>query len=59
MWFGICVGLKTLRREANGFKRVRSKRSDPLETSSLSMMKKVVSLLVFGQNLNGLWLKLE
>jgi hypothetical protein len=54
MWSGICVGLKTLRREASGFKRVRLKRSDPLETSSLSMMKKVVSLLVSRQNLIGL-----
>jgi len=44
----ICVGLRTLRREANGFKRVRLERSNPLKTSSLSMMKKVISLLVFG-----------
>jgi len=42
----ICVGLKTLRREASEFKRVRSKRSNPLKTSSLSMMKKVIFLLV-------------
>jgi hypothetical protein len=49
----IYMGLKTLRREANGLKRVRSKRFDPLKTSSLSMMKKAVSLLVFGQNLGG------
>ncbi len=44
----ICVGLKILRREANGFKRVRSERSDPLKTSSFSMMKKGIFLLVFG-----------
>jgi hypothetical protein len=25
----ICVGLRTLRREASGFKRVRSEQSDP------------------------------
>ncbi len=40
------MGLKTLRGEASGFKRVRSKQFDPLKTSSLSMMKKVISLLV-------------
>ncbi len=33
----ICVGLKILRRGANGFKRVRSERFDPLKTSSLSI----------------------
>jgi hypothetical protein len=49
----ICMSLKALRRETSGLKRVRSKRSDPLKTSSLSMMKKVVFLLVFGQNLGG------
>ncbi len=27
----ICMGLKALRRKANGLKRVRSERSDPLE----------------------------
>jgi hypothetical protein len=53
----ICMSLKTLRREVSGLKRVRSERSDPLKTSSLSMMKKTVSLLVSGQNLGGHWLK--
>ncbi len=42
----ICVGLKTLRREASGIKKVRSKRFDPLKTSNLFMMKKPISLLV-------------
>jgi hypothetical protein len=46
MWSWIRVGLKTLRREASGLKKVRLERFDPLETSSLSMMKKAVSLLV-------------
>jgi hypothetical protein len=27
----ICMGVKALRREASGFKRVRSERSDPFE----------------------------
>jgi hypothetical protein len=27
----ICMGLKTLRGEASGLKRVRSKRTDPLK----------------------------
>ncbi len=54
----ICVGLKILRREAIGLKRMRLKRSDPLKTSSLSMMKKAISLLVSGQNLSGHWLEL-
>jgi hypothetical protein len=58
MWSGICVGLKTLRREASGLRRVRSKQFDPLETSSFSMIKKANFLLVFGQNLSGLWLRL-
>jgi hypothetical protein len=49
----ICMGLKTLRRKASGFKKVRSKRFNPLKTSSLSMMKNDVSLLVFGYNLGG------
>jgi hypothetical protein len=44
----ICMGLKTLKIEASGFKRVRSERSDPLKTSSLSMMKKTIFLLVSG-----------
>jgi hypothetical protein len=59
MWSGICVGLKTLRRETNGLKKVRSERSDPLETSSFSIMKKAVSLLVCGQNLGDLWLNVK
>jgi hypothetical protein len=42
------VDLKTLRREASGLKRVRLERFDPLETSSLFMMKKAISLLVSG-----------
>jgi hypothetical protein len=42
----ICVGLRALRREASGFKKMRSKRFDPLKTLSLSMMKKAISLLV-------------
>jgi hypothetical protein len=41
------VGMKILRREVSGFKRVRLKQSDPLGISSLSMMKKAISLLVF------------
>jgi hypothetical protein len=48
MWFGICVGLKTLRREASGLKRVKLKRFDSLKTSSFSMMKKAVFLLLSG-----------
>jgi hypothetical protein len=41
---GSC-GLKTLRRrkKANGLKRERSEWFDPLETSSLSLMKKAIS----------------
>ncbi len=42
------MDLKTLRREASGLKRVRLERFDPLETSSLFMMKKAISLLVSG-----------
>jgi hypothetical protein len=53
----ICVGLKTLKKEANGFKRVRSEQFDPFKTSSLFMMKKMIFLLGFKQNLDGLWLK--
>jgi hypothetical protein len=49
----ICVGLKTLKRKVSGLKRVRSKQYDPLKTSSLFMMKKAISLLVFGKNLGG------
>jgi hypothetical protein len=57
MWSWICVGLKTLKREASGLKRVRLEQYDPLETSSLFMMKKAVSLLIFGQNFGGHRLK--
>ncbi len=42
----ICMGLKFLKRKANGLKRVRLEQFDPLKTSSHSMMKKVISLLV-------------
>jgi hypothetical protein len=38
----ICVGLRPLKRKASGLKRVRSKQSDPVKTSSLSVMKKVI-----------------
>ncbi len=43
-------GLKTLRRwkKANGLKKERLKRLDPLETSSLSLMKKVMSYVIIG-----------
>jgi hypothetical protein len=36
------------KKEASGFKREKSKQFDPLETSSLSMMKKKVSYVVTG-----------
>ncbi len=36
------------KKEANGLKRERLERSNPLQTSSLSMMKKVVSYVVTG-----------
>jgi len=49
----ICVGLKILRRKASGLMRVKLKQSNPLKTSSLSMMKKAISLLVSEQNLGG------
>jgi hypothetical protein len=49
----ICMGLKTLRKEANGLKRLRLERSDPLKTSSLFMMQNMIFLLVSGQNLGG------
>jgi hypothetical protein len=45
MWLlGLC-GLKTLRRrkKASGLKRERSEGFDPLESSSLSLMKKTMS----------------
>ncbi len=48
MVLGSCGFEDFEKREANGFKRVRSERFDPLKTSSLSMMKKAVSYLVFG-----------
>ncbi len=54
----ICVGLRTLRKEASGFKRMKSQRSNPLKTSSLSMMKKVISLPVSRQNSGGHQLEL-
>jgi hypothetical protein len=44
----ICMGLKILRREASGLKRVRLEQFDPLKTSSFFMMKKAISLLVSG-----------
>ncbi len=54
----ICMGLKTLKRKASGFKKVKSERSNPLKTSSLSMMKKAVYLLISRQNLSDHWLGL-
>jgi hypothetical protein len=55
---GSC-GLKNLRRrkKASGFKRESSERFNPLETSSLSLMKKAMSYVI-GQNLGGLWFML-
>jgi hypothetical protein len=47
------MGLRILKREANGFKRVKLERYDPLKTSSLSTMKKAISLLISGHNLDG------
>jgi hypothetical protein len=47
------MGLKTLKRKASGLKRVKSEQSDPLKTSSFSMMKKAIFLLVSRQNLGG------
>ncbi len=52
----IYMGLKTLKREASGLKRVRLEQFDPLKTSSLFMMEMMVSLLVSRQNLGGHWL---
>ncbi len=46
MVLGSCGSKDFEKREANGFKKVRLEQFDPLETSSLSMMKKVVSYLV-------------
>jgi hypothetical protein len=48
---GSCGSEDFENKEASGFKRVKSERSNPLETSSLSMMENIVSYLVFGQNL--------
>ncbi len=44
----ICVGWKTLRREASGLKRVKLERSNLLKTSSFFTMKKAISLPVSG-----------
>ncbi len=44
------------KKEANGLKKKRLERLDPLETSSLSLMKKSMSYVVIGQDLGGLWL---
>jgi hypothetical protein len=49
----ICMGLKALRRKASGLKRVILEQFDPLKTSTLSIMKKAISLLVSKQNLGG------
>jgi hypothetical protein len=51
---GLCGSKDFEKRKASGLKKMRSEQFDPLETSSLSMMKKVMSYLVFGQNLGGL-----
>ncbi len=51
MVLGSCGSEDFENKEASGFKRVKSERSNPLETSSLSMMENIVSYLVFGQNL--------
>ncbi len=52
---GLC-GLKSLRikKKVNGFKIKRSEQFDPLETSSLCLMKKVMFYVVIRQNLGGL-----
>jgi hypothetical protein len=52
------VGVKTLRRrkKASGLKRALLEKFDPLETLSLSLMKKAMSYVVTGQTLGGLWL---
>jgi hypothetical protein len=47
---GICMGLKTLRREASGLKKMRSERTNPLETSTMSVYDEGCG---FGQSLNG------
>ncbi len=41
-------------QKASGLKRERSKQSDLLEISSLSLMKKAMSYVVTGQALGGL-----
>ncbi len=46
------------KKEANGLKREISEQSNPLETSSLSLMKKAMSYVVTRQDLGGLWLLL-
>jgi hypothetical protein len=42
----ICVGMKILRREASGLKKMKLERFDLLKTPSLFMMKKTIFLLV-------------
>jgi hypothetical protein len=44
------------KKEASGLMRERSERFDPLETSSLSLMKKAMFYVVTGQDLGGFWL---
>jgi hypothetical protein len=44
------------KKEASGLTKERSKRFDPLETSSLSLMKKAMFYVVIGQDLGGFWL---
>jgi hypothetical protein len=58
IWSCDLYGLEDFEKRGNGLKRVKSEQFDPLKTSSLSMMKKAVSLLVSGQNLGGYWLGL-
>jgi hypothetical protein len=52
---GLC-GLKISGRwkKANGLKREKSERSNPLETSSFSLMKKAISYVLTRQNLDDL-----
>jgi hypothetical protein len=53
----ICVGLKTLKRRKRLVgSRERLERPNPLEISSLSLMKKSMSYVVIEQDLGGLWL---
>jgi len=42
--------------KASGLKRERSKRSDPLETSSFFLLMRAMFYVVTGQNLGGFWL---